>query len=194
MSKYVIDSSTLTSIADAVRAKTGSTASIKVSDIPTEISKISGGGDLPEEAFVISGNCTKRFAYNGWNWFIEQYGNKITTQSITNANNMFFGSTKLVNIPFELNFDNDYSSHPTGFLFRDCNKLITLPRINNLKVIDVSSMFSSCYKLRTIPEDFADSFDWSYLESQTSMYVGNQNNMFLTCYSLRSFPFNLINI
>ena len=70
MSKYVIDSSTLTSIADAVRAKTGKTATIKVSDIPTEISKISGGGDLPAEAFVITGNCKYRFANFGWDWFI----------------------------------------------------------------------------------------------------------------------------
>ena len=84
MSKYVIDSSTLTSIADAVRAKTGSTASIKVSDIPTEISKISGG-DLPEEVLVIGGNCSYRFAYDGWNWFIENFGNKIKTKDITDG-------------------------------------------------------------------------------------------------------------
>ena len=77
MSKYVIDSSTLTSIADAVRAKTGSTNTIKVSDIPTEISKITGGGggDIPAEALVISGDCSYRFSNDGWNWYIEKYGN-----------------------------------------------------------------------------------------------------------------------
>lgn len=110
MSKYVIDSSTLTSIADAVRAKTGTTDPIKVSDIPTEISKISGGGEPviteltvtqngtytasdgvdgyspvtvnvpqdgspPASAFAISGDCDYRFSNEGWNWFIEKYGN-----------------------------------------------------------------------------------------------------------------------
>jgi len=28
-------------------------------------------GAPPEEAFVITGDCTYRFAHNGWNWFIE---------------------------------------------------------------------------------------------------------------------------
>ena len=78
MSKYVIDSSTLTSIADAVRTKGGTTDPIVVSDIPTAITNLpsGGGGDLPEEAFVISGDCGFRFANNGWNWFIEKYGDK----------------------------------------------------------------------------------------------------------------------
>ena len=91
MSKYVIDSSTLTSIADAVRTKGGTTEPIVVSDIPTAITNLpsGGGGDLPEEALVISGDCNYRFAYNGWNWYIEQYGDRITTKNISYANNMF---------------------------------------------------------------------------------------------------------
>ena len=87
MSKYVIDSSTLTSIADAVRTKGGTTEPIVVSDIPTAITNLpsGGGGDLPEEAFVLSGDCSYRFANNGWNWFMEQYGDRITTKDISNA-------------------------------------------------------------------------------------------------------------
>ena len=148
-------------------------------------------GSPPGEAFVIKGICSYRFANNGWNWFIEQYGDRITTKDISNTANMFYSSTKLVNIPFELNFNNNTNS--ISFLFGSCSNLITLPKINNLKVFDTSNMFYYCYKLRTIPEDFADSFDWNYLESQTSAYDGNQNTMFFSCYSLRSFPFNLIN-
>ena len=59
MSKYVIDSSTLTSIADAVRAKTGSSRTIKVSDIPSEIDRISGSGIIPAlKDIYISNNGT----------------------------------------------------------------------------------------------------------------------------------------
>ena len=85
MSKYVIDSSTLTSIADAVRTKGGTTEPIVVSDIPTAITNLpsGGGGDLPEEAFVISGNCQYRFAGNGWNWFLDTYQDRISTENIT---------------------------------------------------------------------------------------------------------------
>lgn len=80
MSKYVIDFSTLTSIADAVRAKTGKTATIKVSDIPTEISKITGGGGA---GIVISGDCS--YFFTGNSNFINNYGNKITTENVSNA-------------------------------------------------------------------------------------------------------------
>ena len=48
------------------------------------IGNIPSGGSLPAEALTISGNCSYRFAYNGWNWFIERYGDKITT-NISNA-------------------------------------------------------------------------------------------------------------
>ena len=227
MSKVLVNESSLTGIADAIRGKNGSTDTYKPSEMAAAITAISGSGGPviealsitsngtytapdgvdgyrpvtvnvpqdggpPESAFVISGNCQYRFANNGWNWFIEQYGDKITTKDISNAINMFVSSTELINIPFELNFDNN-SSNNTEFLFKDCSNLITLPRINNLKVFNTSNMFNSCRKLRTIPEDFADSFNWSYLESQTSMYSGTQNNMFFGCFSLRSFPFNLIN-
>lgn len=228
MAKVLVNESSLTGIADAIRGKNGSTTTYKPSEMAAAITAISGAaepviealsvtsngtytatdgvdgyspvtvnvpqeGGPPESAFVISGSCKYRFSNNGWNWFIEQYGDKITTKDINDANSMFESSTQLVNIPFELNFDNTYGSHPTASLFSACSNFITLPRINNLKVSNTSNMFNSCYKLRTIPEDFTDSFDWSYLESQTSMFNGQQSNMFNYCYSLRSFPFNLIN-
>ena len=44
MSKYVIDSETLTDIADAIRAKTGDSASMTPLEMPDEIASISGGG------------------------------------------------------------------------------------------------------------------------------------------------------
>lgn len=44
MSEYIIQSETLTGIADAIRAKTGSSDPIQVSDMATQISSITGGG------------------------------------------------------------------------------------------------------------------------------------------------------
>ena len=195
MSKYVIDSSTLTSIADAVRTKGGTTDPIVVSDIPTAIANIpsGGGGDLPEEAFVISGDCQYRFANNGWNWFIEQYGNKITTKDISNAQYMFNGSSKISKVPFDLNFRSSENYHKLYYIFYECNNITQVPKLNNLKVYNTVRMFCSCYNLRTIPEDIADTWDWSYIEKQTSEYDScDQNEMFYQCYSLRSFPMTLI--
>ena len=66
MSKYVIDSSTLVSIGDAVREKDGTSAPIVVSDLATRIKAIpqegGGGAELPAEAYKITGNCQYRFA------------------------------------------------------------------------------------------------------------------------------------
>ena len=46
MAKYSIDSTTLTSIGDAIRAKEGSTGVIPVSDIPSRIAAIQTGADV----------------------------------------------------------------------------------------------------------------------------------------------------
>ena len=194
MSKYVIDSSTLTSIADAVRTKGGTTEPIVVSDIPTAIANIpsGGGGDLPEEAFVISGDCQYRFANNGWNWFIEQYGDRITTNDISNAKYMFYYCSKITKVPFDLNFSSSESYHNLSQIFNYCSHITQLPKLNNVKVYETSYMFSSCEYLRIIPDDIDDTWDWSYIEKQTSQYNGNQGDMFEDCYSLRSVPMNLI--
>ena len=55
MSKYVIDGSTLTSIGNAIREKTGGTESIPVTDLATSISAIESGGlkGLLEEAQIM---------------------------------------------------------------------------------------------------------------------------------------------
>lgn len=148
-------------------------------------------GSPPESAFVISGDCQYRFAYNGWNWFIEQYGNKITTKDISNANNMFFKCT-LTKVPFDLNFSSSASYHNLNNIFSNCNNITQVPKLNNVKVYSISGMFDSCLNLRTIPDNIADTWDWSYLERQTLSYTGNQSSMFEYCYSLRSILMNLI--
>ena len=190
MSKYVIDSSTLTSIADAVRAKTGKTDPIVVSDIPTEISKISSGDDLPAEAFVITGDCQYRFANLGWDWFIEKYGDRVTTKDISDASDMFkISKTKY--IPFDINFEDTNSYTNSSNMFNNSYNLREAPVLNNLHVYSTSQMFLNCSRLRTVPENFADTWDWSYLEKQTTSYTGSQDSMFKECYSLRSFPMSI---
>ncbi len=150
-------------------------------------------GSPPESAFVISGDCNYRFAKDGWNWFIEQYGDKITTKDISDASNMFYFNGKIIEIPFDLNFSSSSSSsHDLNNIFKYCFNLIQVPKLNNVKVYNTSYMFQNCYRLRTIPDDIADTWDWSYLESQTSGYTGSQALMFQYCSSLRSIPMTLI--
>ena len=184
----------LNAIGDAIRAKTGGTEKLTLDEMPTQIQAIQtgGGGDLPEEVFVLSGDCNYRFTNDGWNWFIEKYGDRITTKDISNASSMFQDCSKITKVPFDLNFSSSASYHNLQNIFNNCNNITQVPKLNNVKVYNISSMFNSCQNLRTIPEDIADNWDWSYLEGLTSPYNGNQSRMFFGCYSLRSFPMNLI--
>ena len=71
---------------------------------PTEMANvISGLQLLPESALNLTGDCSHMFRNNNWNWLIEQYGDKITTNKISSVDSMFLGSTKLKEIPFVIN-------------------------------------------------------------------------------------------
>ena len=227
MAKVLVNESSLTGIADAIRAKNGSTDTYKPSEMAAAITAISGAaepviealevtsngtytasngvdgyspitvnvpqdGSPPESAFVLTGNCDYRFSYNGWNWFIEKYGNKIITINVESATNMFYNSSNLKEVSFDINFMHS-SYNNTESMFESCNKLTKLPKINNVVVYATNNIFSQCNMLRSIPDNFASLWDWSSLEKQTSAYTGNQSWMFYYCESLRSIPYSLIN-
>lgn len=169
----------LNAIGDAIRAKTGGTEKLTLDAMPTEIAAIeTGGGEIPEEAFVVRGNCDYRFANGGWNWFIKDYANKITTTNITSCNNMFFNLT-MESIPFEINCSD--SAVPCKYMFSQ-SRLKTLPKINNCKPSILQYFCENCYYLREIPADFDDGFDWSNDTNTSRSY------QFRNCYSLRAVP------
>ena len=159
-------------------------------------------GSPPESAFVISGNCSYRFANGGWDWFIEQYGDRITTENINGASYMFSRS-KISEIPFEINFFSgenscaymfEYSVLETipsidfsqtkpsnnNYAFSD-SKAKTIGAIKNFYPSNCVSLFNNCYYLKYIPE-----FENLNLNSiQTNKY-GSVSSWFQNCYSLRS--------
>ena len=148
-------------------------------------------GSLPEEAYNITGNCKYRFGYNGWNWLINDYGSKIKTKDITSADNMFSECDTLTIIPFDINMKLG-STIEAPSMFSNCKKLETLPRIINIQPNSISNIFYGCYNLREIPDDFCDTWDWSYMESRTGAYAGNRSSTFQACYSLRKFPMDFL--
>ena len=196
MSKLFIEEQTLTAIGNSIREKTGKTDLIAPGDMPSEITSITTGGSggiaLPEEALVITGDCSYRFANGGWDWFINTYGNQITTSNITSASNMFYNARELKNISFEINMSNTATNISTEYMFNSCKNLESIPKINGGKVGTMNSMFFLCHKLRNLPDDIADWFDWSYMENQTSGYSCGRNQIFHNCFSLRSFPMNFL--
>lgn len=192
MAKVLVNESSLTGIANAIRGKNGETTTYKPSEMAAAITAIpSGGGDLPEEALTISGNCSYRFANGGWDWFIENYGSQVTTSDITNVDYMF-NKSKVTNIPFEINFTNGITHNPLREMFSWCTALTNIPKINNSTPDDLSGIFTQCNCLRYLPDGITNWFDWSYLESLTSAFSGSQSNMFQACFSLRQIPVDFL--
>lgn len=193
MAKVFIEETTLSSIGDAIRAKTGGSALIAPLDMADEISGITtgGGGSVDVEPIVLSGSqsygCAGPLAGN----YINMFGNTITTKDITAGNNMFYNNNTIDKIPFDLNFKKNVNSSMNN-MFYNCGKLKLLPKINNIRVSDCSYIFYSCYNLRDIPEDFCNNWDWSYIDSLTSQYSGNRSYTFSYCYSLRKFPMEFL--
>lgn len=149
-----------------------------------------GGVDIPEEALTITGACNYRFGNNGWNWFIEQVGHKITTKNITAITYMFSNSTELEEISFDINCTTSQSVIFNN-AFNNCHKLKNIPMINNLKISSSSesNLFSNCYSIRNFPEGFGD--NWDFTEVNKNSYSGLPY-LFTNCYSLRQVPESII--
>ena len=176
----------LSAIADAIRSKTGGTHLLTLDQMPEAIRSITSGGTggIPEEALTISGICDYRFTKDGWNWFIDEYKNDITTKDITNASHMFYFN-EMSNIPFDINLEKgknvDVSSIFSG------SGIQSPPYIKG-SISKSSYLFSGCEALVNIPEDWADFIDWTYIHSSRM----NMNYMFEGCNSLKTIPQNLI--
>ena len=160
-------------------------------EVAQAIDDIEVGDVLPEEAFVLSGNAQYRFYYGAWDWFIEQYGDKIKTENLNDTQYMFYG-TQLEFIPFELNYNTITTSKVLNYMFCNSSYLRTIPKFNNCKVDSMNNIFDGCSRLRTLPEDITEWFDWSYVESRTTTYACSRGNMFQNCYSLRSVPIEFL--
>lgn len=194
MANVVVNDTNLTNIADAIREKNGLTDTYKPSEMAAAILAIEAGGGegIPEEAFSITGDCQYKFAYNGWNWFVEDYGNRVTTKNIINLDHAFSDSNKLTSIPFELNCSAT-ANLDLSYLFQNCSKLEAIPKINNCKPDNLSYMFSGCTSIERFPEDIDTWFDWSYIDSRTTSYGGGEMpRLFEKCSRLRELPINML--
>lgn len=194
MAIITTDSKNYTDIAAAIRSKNGLATQYKPSEMAAAISAIvagGGGGDqsqIPtDEELTITGNCSYRFAYNGWNWFINKYRDRITTKDITNTNHMFSDSL-LTEIPFEINLSDSCSDMEN--MFYDCYELKKIRRINISTLPKACSMrflFSYCSNLRELPEGL-ENINWDNFHLGSSLH----GYMFTGCYSLRSVPKNFL--
>ena len=173
----------LTAIGNAIRGKTGGTDLLTLDGMVTAINGISTGANIPSYAFNVSGKCRYRFANNGWNWFINNYGNQVTTSNIVDCYNMFYGSTALKNIPFSINCSTT-STINCEAMFQSAG-IISAPEIT-VKPSVMISMFSGCVYLKEMPDSYSETIDLSDTNSKT--YSSGFQCMFYECNSLRKIP------
>lgn len=190
MAEVLVQDSSLQDIADAIREKNGTETTYKPSEMGDAVREISGGGGggVPPEALVLTGNCSYRFANNGWNWFLEEYGDQIRIEELNNASYMFSNSSEIEEIPFEIVFNNqtNYTMHS---LCENMENLKTQPIIQaNNSTINYNggfqNFFNRCNKLREVSlSKFQIDFNAIHEITNGSF---NFNSMFNTCYSLRT--------
>ena len=151
---------------------------------PVTVNVPTGGAGIPSEAFTISGDCQYRFYNGGWDWFIENYGDQITTSNIIDARYIFTYS-EVEAIPFTINLSTNGCE--CSNMFQYCYYLKTLPEISG-KTNNFSNVFSRCYSIRQIPDSWGN-LDFSKIS--TISYI-DISSIFSYCYSLRQIPVSLL--
>lgn len=157
---------------------------------PAEMAeKINGLNTIPESVFTITGDCRYKFFNGEWDWFIEKYGNQITTYDVGDMSQMFQYST-LEEIPFDINCRDQVANqyYDANYMFSGCYSLKSYPKILNLRPDDLQYMFSGA-RVREIPDDYFDTWHWDAFSGMTSAYGrGSVSGMFQNNYSLRKMP------
>lgn len=147
-------------------------------------------GSPPDEAFILTGDCSSLFNGNKWRWFIDMYSNQITTNNISNTNRMF-NNASYENIPFQFNMSS--SCDNLAYMFSYCMNLKVCPKIRNIlsnptASFNAENMIEHCSKI----SDFEDLFDPAELDGFsikiTGMYSVPRFPTFRYCQSLRQIP------
>ena len=180
----------LSAIGDAIREKTGKGDLLTLDQMPEEIRGISGSGGGGEiEPLIIDTNAKYGCAGPVASKYIELFGDTVSTINLRYVENMFY-QYKNETIPFSLNFDPVFENVDLSYLFNGALNLKELPKINNAIPGAVKGLFNGCNRLRKIPQDYFDNFDFSYASSMTTGYGGYTSNIFTDCWSLRETPLN----
>ena len=137
----------------------------------------------PADAFYLTGDKSYAFQRDNNLWMINTYGDKITTDKLTNISYMFQYST-MESIPFDLNIDSSKTNVNSPNLFYNCSNLKEAPLINNYYVYTCNAMFNGCQRLRYLPDGFAEDWDFSGIHNGTNSLA----SFFSNCYSLRAIP------
>lgn len=137
------EESNIQAIADAIRTKNGEETLYKTKDMAQAVLDLEArdpdcnGMHVPEDKLNFTGDCSYLFSYNNFAWLIEQCGDKITTKDVdAGSRGMFYNSSNLTEIPFEINMiipkaysSTTYKDTLDNFC-NGCSKLSKYPMVN----------------------------------------------------------------
>lgn len=184
MSKVLVNETSLTGIAAAIREKNGETTTYKPNEMAAAIAALEVGGsgdDGVPNPIIYTGDVERALGGNHYNWLIENYSDRIQTKDITRGSYFFGGSDKLEVIPFDINVSGTTTTCMS--MFSGCYELKSIGKIT-APLYNLRSMFYQCYNLRNLPE--MDLVSYSYIDSN------GLGDMFSHCYSLREIPETLL--
>lgn len=148
----------LTSIANAIREKGGTTDKLTLDAMPNAIAALStgGGDDQVPNPLNLTVSGTGLFANNNWDWVLQNYADKldITVSSYSGISNLF--ADTVIDTPITFNTPIKYTGTngrlSCSSMFKGSNVILGEDFVNSIngKIYDVGSMFEG-YKGETIP-------------------------------------------
>lgn len=167
MSKVLVNDTSLSAIGNAIREKNKTETKYKPAEMGAAILELptySGTGTAQD--MDIKGDCSYLNNEGRWDWYFND-DNVYTISLVSNANSMFKNSKLSVIPPIDLQYCEDLTS-----MFYGCNNITELPTLtgytyythyyessnSNIKIDAscalISKMFSYCYNVRTMPENY----------------------------------------
>ena len=179
MSKVFIEDTTLTAIGDAIRGKAGTSDLIDPANMAQEITNLPG--DIDQSAVTFSG-LLLYFNNNGsLHNLLTRYGTQCRFTNVTSLQ-YAFSACNNSEYPFTINCAIN-TPCDLRYCFAD-SKIKQLPPIKNAKPEKIGGFLQGCTKLTAIPDDYCDTWDFTYLNNSTE----GDGPAMQSCCSLRKAP------
>lgn len=194
----------LTSIANAIREKGGTTDKLTLDAMPTAIAALSTGGgeDLVPNPLSYTGDISKLFQNNNFNWLLEGYADRIQFNNVTNMSYVFNGTA-----PNNVTLTNP----PTGTkvnattMFKNSNIALADDYFSGVTISNAESMFDNYagekipaitfdYSSNSVKSMFKQATKVKEIGDITKLNIGasGHSDWFRNCEMLRSLP-NFVN-
>lgn len=182
MADYLIKDTTLTNIADAIRAKKSSTDTYTPAEMATAIASIeTGGGELTEEDLTFTGDLSYFNYYGRMSKIIKKCGSKMRFNGITNFAYAFKG-----NDPLNSDFSNwtiNLSRCKLDECFSNQSSIKAFPKFQGT-VVSLQHLFDQSSSIELIPDDLFPAGIEFICKQWGQSYYG----IFSNCQALKKLP------